>query len=153
MIVVAAGLIVFTSIQRLLNPQPLEELGIGLVITVAATAVNLAVGLLVLRAGRRHRSITLVADGKHLLTDVWTSAGVIVGVALVAITHWMPLDSIVALAVAVNILWTGGGLVRHSMCGLMDHALPAAEVDGLSTALRSIAESRSEEHTSELQSH
>ena len=82
-----------------------------------------------------------LADGKHLLTDVWTSVGVIVGVALVAITHWMPLDSIVALAVAVNILWTGGGLVRHSMRGLMDHALPAAEVEGLSAALGAIAES------------
>ena len=69
-----------------------------------------------------------MADGKHLLTDVWTSVGVVVGVGLVAVTGWLPLDSIVAIAVAVNILWTGFGLVRHSMNGLMDHAMPASEV-------------------------
>ena len=81
-------------------------------------------GWLVLRAGRRHRSSTLVADGKHLLTDVWTSVGVVIGVGLVAVTGWVPLDSLVAIGVALNILWTGWGLVRHAMDGLMDHALP-----------------------------
>ena len=97
------------------------------------------VGGLVLRAGRRHRSITLVADGKHLLTDVWTSIGVVVGVGLVAITGWLPLDSIVAIAVALNILWTGGVLVRHSTRGLMDHSLPQPEVDVLKGILRSVS--------------
>ena len=139
MIFVAAVLIIVSAVNRLIHPQALEELGIGLIITLAATAVNGLVGFLVLRAGRTHRSITLVADGKHLLTDVWTSAGVIVGVGLVALTGWLPLDSLVAIGVALNILWTGFGLVRHSMDGLMDHALPAAEVQKVKEVLRSIA--------------
>ncbi len=139
MILVASLLIVASAVQRLFNPQPLEELGIGLAITLVATAINGAVGFLVLRAGRQHRSITLVADGKHLLTDVWTSAGVVIGVGLVALTGWLPLDSLVAIAVAINILWTGFGLVRHSMNGLMDHAMPPAEVEGVTAALRSVS--------------
>ncbi len=139
MIVVAAGLIVFSAVQRLLDPQPLEELGVGLAITVLATAVNGVVGVLVLRAGRRHRSIVLVADGKHLLTDVWTSVGVVVGVGVVALTGWLPLDSIVAIAVAINIVWTGGGLVRHALRGLMDHALPQPDVDLVVEALRGVS--------------
>jgi cation diffusion facilitator family transporter len=139
MIVVAAVLIIWSAIQRLLDPQPLEALGIGLAITALATAVNLAVGLLVLRAGRRHRSITLVADGKHLLTDVWTSVGVLVGVGLVALTGWLPLDSLVAIAVAINILWTGYTLVWSSTKGLMDHAMPADEVARVRQALAGVA--------------
>jgi cation diffusion facilitator family transporter len=97
------------------------------------------VGALVLRAGRRHRSITLVADGKHLLTDVWTSAGVVVGVGMVALTGWLALDSLVAIAVAINILWTGGVLVRHSTRGLMDHAMPQPDVDRLVAALKGVS--------------
>lgn len=135
MIVVAAALIVWSAVDRLVSPQPLEALGIGLVITAVATAINLAVGIAVLRAGRRHRSITLVADGRHLLTDVWTSVGVIVGVGLVAVTGWLPLDSLVAIAVAANILWTGYSLVWGSVKGLMDHALPAGEVDAVRRVL------------------
>ena len=124
MIFVAAALIVVTAIERLFNPEPLDTVGIGLAVTGAATVLNLVVGLLIVRAGRHERSITLVADGKHLLTDVWTSVGVIVGVALVAVTHWAPLDSIVALVVAINILVVGFGLVRHAFDGLLDRALP-----------------------------
>ncbi len=139
MIFVAALLIIVSAVQRLVHPQPLEELGVGLLITLVATAVNGVVGFYVLRAGRTHRSITLVADGKHLLTDVWTSAGVIVGVGLVAITGWIPLDSLVAIGVAVNILWTGFGLVRHSLDGLMDHALPKSEEQQVLDVLTSIA--------------
>ena len=139
MIFVAAILIIVSAVQRLIHPQPLEELGIGLAITLVATAINGVVGLMVLRAGRAHRSITLVADGKHLLTDVWTSAGVIVGVGLVAITGWVPLDSLVAIGVAINILWTGYGLVHHALDGLMDHALPKAEVESVKGVLRTIA--------------
>lgn len=136
MIVVAAGLIIWSAVDRLLSPRPLDELGIGLAITLLATLVNAAVGWLVLRAGRRHRSITLVADGKHLLTDVWTSVGVIIGVAVVALTGWLPLDSLVAIAVAVNILWTGGRLVLHSGRGLMDHAMPDEDLAVISRGLR-----------------
>ena len=139
MIVIAAVLIVASAVQRLIHPQPLEALGIGLAITLVATAINGVVGVLVLRAGRLHRSITLVADGKHLLTDVWTSVGVVIGVGLVAVTGWLPLDSLVAIAVAINILWTGFGLVRHSTKGLMDHAMPAPDVDALRGVLRSVA--------------
>jgi cation diffusion facilitator family transporter len=138
MIFVAAGLIIVSAIQRLLNPRALEDLGIGLALTLVATAINAAVGLMVLRAGRRHRSIALVADGHHLLTDVWTSIGVVVGVALVALTGWLPLDALVAIAVAINILWTGLGLMRHSMAGLMDHALPVAQAEVLAAALRGV---------------
>jgi cation diffusion facilitator family transporter len=93
------------------------------------------VGLLLVRAGRAHRSITLEADGKHLLTDVWTSVGVVVGVALVAITGWERLDPIVALAVAANILLTGAGLLRSSAGGLMDQALEDAAQDDIEQAL------------------
>ena len=128
MIFVAATVIVWTSIQRLLNPQPLDVPGLGLAISSVAALINLFVGLALLRAGRRHRSMTLVADGKHLLTDVVTSVGVLVGVALVAILGWERLDPIVALLVGVNILFTGYGLLRRSVIGLLDAALPAEDV-------------------------
>jgi cation diffusion facilitator family transporter len=136
MIVVAAGLIVYTAIERLINPRPLEELGIGLAVTLVATAINGAVGFVLLRQGRRHRSMTLVADGKHLMTDVYTSIGVIVGVGLVAVTGWLPLDSLVALAVGANILWTGFILIRNSGRGLLDHALPDEDNDRIIAVLR-----------------
>ena len=124
MILIAAALIVYAAVDRLLHPQPLEELGIGLAITLGATVINGVVGVVLLRQGRRHRSMALVADGKHLMTDVYTSVGVIVGVALVAVTGWLPLDSIIAIGVGVNILWTGVILVRNAGRGLLDHALP-----------------------------
>lgn len=136
MILVAAALIVYAAVDRLLNPQPLEDLGIGLAITLGATVVNGAVGVIILRQGRRHRSMALVADGKHLLTDVYTSIGVIVGIALVAITGWLPLDSLVALAVGANILWTGFILVRNAGRGLLDHALPQDETARVLGVLR-----------------
>ena len=136
MIVVAAALIVYAAVDRLLNPQPLEDLGIGLAITLGATVVNGAVGVIILRQGRRHRSMALVADGKHLLTDVYTSIGVIVGIALVAVTGWLPLDSLVALAVGANILWTGFILVRNAGRGLLDHALPQEETARVLGVLR-----------------
>ena len=136
MILVAAALIVYAAVDRLLNPQPLEDLGIGLAITLGATVVNGAVGIVILRQGRRHRSMALVADGKHLLTDVYTSIGVIVGIALVAITGWLPLDSLVALAVGANILWTGFILVRNAGRGLLDHALPQEETARVLGVLR-----------------
>ena len=123
MIIVAAVLIVYEAIQRLIDPQPLEQVGIGIAITVVATAINAVVGFLIIRAGRRSRSITLVADGKHLMTDVWTSIGVIIGVALVGLTGWMPLDSLIAFAVAINIIWTAIGLIRAAGRGLLDHSM------------------------------
>lgn len=136
MILVAAGLIVYAAVDRLLNPQPLEDLGIGLAITLGATVINGAVGAIILRQGRRHRSMALVADGKHLMTDVYTSVGVIVGIALVAVTGWLPLDSLVALAVGANILWTGFILVRNAGRGLLDHALPQEDTARVLGVLR-----------------
>ena len=127
LIVVAAGAIAVTAVDRLLHPQAIEDVGLGLAVSVGASLINLAVGLMLLRTGRRERSIVLEADGKHLMTDVWTSVGVVIGVAAVAITGWQPLDALIALAVAVNIVVAGTGLVRRSVGGLMDQALDAAE--------------------------
>jgi cation diffusion facilitator family transporter len=127
MIFFAAGVIVWTALRRLVDPQPVEQAGLGLAIIAVATLLNLGVGLVLIRAGRTHRSITLEADGKHLLTDVWTSVGVLVGVGLVAVTGFDRLDPVVALAVGVNILVTGWGLVRRSGAGLLDASLPPAD--------------------------
>lgn len=123
MIFVAAVVIIVTAVERFLSPRELENVGVGLAISAVATLVNLAVGLTLLRAGRRYRSITLTADGKHLLTDVWTSLGVVVAVVAVAVTGWLRLDPIIAFAVGVNILVTGWRLIKQSVDGLMDHAL------------------------------
>jgi len=127
LIVIAAIFIAAAAINRLLNPQPLEEVGIGLVVALAASTINFFVARVLLRAGKRYNSITLEADAKHLMTDVWTSVGVIGAVAAVAVTGWLPLDPIIALVVAANILWTAFGLLRRSVQGLMDASLPVEE--------------------------
>lgn len=123
-IFVASALILYTAIDRLINPQPVEALGIGVALTMLATVMNVVMAFFLIRAGRRHRSILLEADGKHLLTDVWTSVGVIVGVILVGVTKWEPLDPLVAIAVAINILIAGWGIINESMQGLLDAELP-----------------------------
>jgi len=135
MIFIAAVLIIREAIARMLDPQPLDSVGIGLAITLVATAVNLAVGLLLIRVGRRERSLILEADGRHLMTDVWTTVGVVVAVGLVAITGWLRLDPVVAIAVAVNILFTGGRLIRRAGRGLLDAALPEEEQQAVRAAL------------------
>ena len=127
LIVIAAISIAVTAIERLANPQPLEQAGIGLLVAVVASAINFSVSRVLAKAGKQYNSITLEADAKHLMTDVWTSVGVIGAVAAVAITNWLWLDSIIALAVAVNILWSAYGLIKRSAQGLMDSALPAEE--------------------------
>jgi cation diffusion facilitator family transporter len=124
LILVAAVTIAATAIDRLVHPSGLQDVGLGLAISVGASLINLAVGRLLVRTGREHRSITLEADGRHLLTDVWTSVGVVVGVAAVVITGWERLDAVVALLVAVNIIYTGATLLRRSADGLLDRALP-----------------------------
>ncbi len=126
-IILAALGIAFYAARRLFLPEPLQPLGLGLAIALAAALVNAAVGLHLVRTGRRHRSIVLEADGRHLLTDVWTSAGVIAGLGVVWLTGRPFLDPLLALAVSANILWTGFDLVRRSFNGLMDHALPPEE--------------------------
>lgn len=124
MIFIAALSIGYTAIERLLNPQPLEQIGIGLVISLSATAVNLIVGRILLRAAKDYNSIILEADGHHLMTDVWTSVGVVIGVGLVLLTGWTRLDAIVAILVALQILWSGWSLINRSVHGLLDVAVP-----------------------------
>ena len=131
MIFVAAISIVVFALQRLVFPQPIESLGIGLMISVIASVLNGGVALVLLRAGKRHHSITLTADGKHLMTDVWTSVGVLVGIVLVWVSGWSWLDPVIAIAVGINILFTGYGLVKESTEGLMDASLPERDNEQL----------------------
>ena len=131
MIFAAAAFIIATSIERLLNPRMPEQLGLGLIISVAAALINGGVALVLLRKGREHGSAILIADGKHLMTDVVTSAAVLVGVALVALTNQPVLDPVVALLAGANILWTGIGLIRSSVNGLMDVSVPEQTNAGL----------------------
>ncbi|MDA9913006.1 cation diffusion facilitator family transporter [Candidatus Nanopelagicales bacterium] len=135
LIILAASLIIFAAIPRLLNPQPLEEIGLGLGISVLASLLNAAVAVILWRAGTRHGSLALIADSKHLLTDLWTTGGVLVAVVIVGLSGWLILDPLIALAVAVNIIWVGLGLMRRSMSGLMDSALPESDVAKLRAAL------------------
>ncbi|WP_432443715.1 cation diffusion facilitator family transporter [Lawsonella clevelandensis] len=123
MIFVAAGVIIVSAAQRLLHPQPLEDVGIALLISVVATLVNGGVALILLRGAKKHRSITLKADGKHLMTDVYTTVGVLAAVGIVALTHWYWMDPVIAIAVGINILWTGWKVMRESLDGLMDGAM------------------------------
>ena len=124
LILVAAGGIVYTAIERMIHPQPLEQVGIGILVCTAASGVNFVVARVLMKAAKAHNSITLEADSQHLMTDVWTSAGVIIGMGLIAVTGWTLLDPLVALLVAANIVWTGIGLIRRSVDGLMDVVLP-----------------------------
>ncbi|MCE9646251.1 MAG: cation diffusion facilitator family transporter [Chloroflexi bacterium] len=129
LILIAAVSIVIAAIPRLITPKPLEQVGLGLGVSVAASAVNLIVAMILLRASKLYKSITLEANAHHLMTDVWTSAGVLAGVGLVALTGWERLDPIVAFLVAANIVWSGVRIVRLSALGLMDTALSTKEQD------------------------
>jgi len=129
LVVAAAVTIVWTSIPRLIHPVGIESAGLGIMVSVVASALNLAIALRLFRAAKQYRSITLEADGKHLITDVWTSVGVVVGIGAAALTGWERLDPLIALAVAANIVWTGYQLMRQSMLGLLDTAIPADELD------------------------
>ena len=135
LILVAAGAIIYTAAERLLSPQPLEAVGLGLVVSVVASGINLAVARVLMRVGREFRSITLEADAHHLLTDVWTSVGVIAGVGLVWLTGWLWLDPVIAIAVGMNILWMGWSLLKRSADGLMDVSIPAAELQAIEAIL------------------
>jgi cation diffusion facilitator family transporter len=138
MIFVAAAVILYAAIGRLMHPSALDSVGLGLAISTAASVLNGLVAAVLLRAGRLHRSVTLTADGKHLITDVWTSAGVIVGVLLVAITRWQRLDPVVAILVGLNILVTGYRLVSQSVTALLDAALPPEELARLDATLAAL---------------
>lgn len=135
LIFAAAALIVAAALPRLLAPRPLESVGMGLAVSAIASVVNLVVARILIRAGREHRSIAVEADGRHLMTDVWTSVGVIAGVALVQATGVLILDPLIAIGVAVHILWVGHGLVKRSVHGLMDPSLPEEERRAVEAAL------------------
>jgi len=135
LIIIAAAWIGVTAWERLMDPQPLQKVGLGLSVTLVAAAVNGGVALVLLRAGRRLRSITLRADAQHLLTDVWTSVGVVLGVVMVQLTGWLVLDPIIGLIVAANIVWTGIRLLNDTAHGLLDTALPPEELEKISGVL------------------
>ncbi|MGH2583190.1 MAG: cation diffusion facilitator family transporter, partial [Anaerolineales bacterium] len=137
LILLAATAIGVAAVDRLLNPRALESLGLGLAVSLVASLINLGAALVIRRAGRRHESVTLEANAQHLLTDVWTSVGVLVAVGLVAVTGWQPLDPIIALLVAANITWTGLSILRKTTLGLMDTALPADEIERIKKTLNS----------------
>lgn len=134
LIFIAAVSIAYTAFQRLISPQPLEQLSIGLIVSGVATVVNFAVAGILIRTGKKHHSLVLEADGHHLMTDVWTSIGVIIGVGLVSLTGWLRLDPIIAILVAINIVWTGFSLIKRSVLGLMDTAV-APELQNLAEAI------------------
>jgi cation diffusion facilitator family transporter len=136
LILIAAVSIGAVAAEGLIHPKPLDQINLGLAVSTVASLVNLGVGFLLLRVGRKTRSIALEANARHLITDVWTSVGVLVGVGAVAITGWQRLDPMVALAVGANIIWTGLGIVRRSVSGLMDTALPHSDRVLIQSVLR-----------------
>jgi cation diffusion facilitator family transporter len=135
LIFVAAAGIIYSAVERLFNPHPLEQLGVGLAISLIASLINLTVARIIMKAGKKHRSITLEADAHHLMTDVWTSVAVIAGVGAVWLTGWQPLDSLVAIGVALNITFTAYQLISRSVAGLMDASLPAEDQKNIQAAL------------------
>jgi cation diffusion facilitator family transporter len=135
LILVAAVTIAYSAVRRLLVPEPLEQLGVGLAVSGLASLLNLSTAVTLRRAGRQHRSMTLEAHSRHLLTDVWTSAGVIIGVGAVLLTGWQFLDALVAVLVAAQIVYSGVRLVSNAVNGLMDRALPPAEIEQIEAIL------------------
>ena len=145
LIFIAAGGIIFSAVLKLLRPQPLEELGLGLLLAMAASVLNLVTGTILLREGKKHRSIILEADGRHLLTDVVTSVGVLLAMGVIWVAamfnqNWEFLDPIIAIAVGLNILWTGYTLVRRSVMGLLDQALPPEEAKLVHEAMQRVVD-------------
>jgi cation diffusion facilitator family transporter len=135
LIVLAAFSIIWSAVPRIFHPQPLENIGMGLLVAVGASMINLAVSIILVKNGKKNNSITLEADGKHLMTDVLTSGGVLLGIALVKLSGWLVLDGIVAIGVAINIIWTGYQLIRRSASGLLDTAIPESETDKINQVL------------------
>jgi len=135
LIVLAAFSIIWSAVPRIMHPEPLENVGIGLMVAVGASLINLIVSNILVKNGKKNNSITLEADGKHLMTDVLTSGGVLLGIALVKLTGWLILDGIVAIGVAINIIWTGYQLIRRSASGLLDTAFPKDETDKINMVL------------------
>lgn len=135
LILVAAFGIASTALERLFNPMPLDNVELGLIVSVVASIVNFSVARILLRVGKLHHSITLEADSHHLMTDVWTSVAVVVGVGAVALTGWLWLDAVIALLVAANIVRSGVQLLRRSISGLMDSAIPPEALQAVTASL------------------
>jgi cation diffusion facilitator family transporter len=135
LIVLAAFSIIWSAVPRILHPQPLENVGLGLMVAVGASLINLIVSIVLIKNGKKNNSIILEADGKHLRTDVLTSGGVLLGIALVKLSGWLVLDGMVAIGVAINIIWTGYQLLRRSASGLLDTAVSKDETDKISQVL------------------
>jgi len=139
LILIAAGAIIFSAVSRLLHPAPLDNLGIGAAIALAASAINFGVSRIMLRVAHQEDSIALEADAKHLMTDVWTSIGVVAGILVAGFTGWQVLDPLIAIGVGLNIVWMGVELLRRSTSGLMDAALPSDEVTVIQAAIGGVA--------------
>ena len=136
LILTAAAGIITTAVNRLLHPSELQELGLGLGVSVIASLINFVVARILLNQGQKINSITLESDAHHLMTDVWTSVGVIGGVAVAGLTGWTVLDPLLAIAVGLNIVWTSFQLLRRSVLGLMDTALPQKERDLITEVMK-----------------
>ena len=136
LILIAAIAIGYVAVDRLITPRPIEHVGPGLVVSAGAALINYVVARQLYQAGHHYRSIALEADARHLMTDVWTSVGVIAGVAAVWLTGWERLDPLIALAVAANIVWSGYKLMQRSVHGLLDRALPPEQMRALDDALK-----------------
>jgi cation diffusion facilitator family transporter len=140
LILLAAFSIIWSAIPRLINPITLENINIGLLFSVGASLVNLTVGQILIRNGKKNKSLLVEADGKHLMTDVWTSAGVIIGIFMVKITGILILDPIIAILVALNIVYTGYRLISRSTNGLMDASISESEINQVKKYLDSLKE-------------
>jgi cation diffusion facilitator family transporter len=140
MILIASFSIVTAAVRRLINPQPIEDISLGLLISLSASMLNLLVARLLLHISRQRSSIALEADGQHLMTDVWTSVAILVGVGAVGLTHWQPLDSMIALIVGASIAWTGIRIIHRSVVGLMDTSLPEIQINQIMDTLNQYAE-------------
>lgn len=147
LILLAALSIIYSAIPRLIEPVPLENISIGLLISLGASLVNLGVGQVLIRNGKKRNSLLVEADGKHLMTDVWTSTGVICGIFLVKLTGWLILDPIIAIIVALNIVYTGYRLISRSASGLMDASISEEEMKKIKVYLDSLKEKNMEYHS------
>lgn len=147
LILIAAFSIIYTSIPKILNPHPLENIGIGTFYSVVAALINLIVGIILTKKGKETKSLLLEADGRHLLSDVVTSVGVIVGIILVRVTGYYFLDPIIAIAVALHIVYVGFKLIKRSTSVLMDAAMPKEELEKITEYLDSLKERNIEYHS------
>jgi len=147
LILIAAFTIIWSAVPRLIDPRPIENINTGLLFSLLASLVNLAVGMTLVRNGKKRRSLLLEADGKHLMADVWTSAGVIVAIVIVKFTGWLIVDPIIAILVALHIIYTGYRLISRSASGLMDASIPDEDLEKITNYLDSLNDQKIEYHS------